>query len=83
MVYKHFRMYWNNFYFRRSNIIQYIFQGVKNLRYEKELYSITETFVRGMAILDLNENVKEKSKWIKSVCKMMELTILKEKKKEE
>lgn len=29
-----------------------------------------------MAILDLNENIKEKSNPIKSVCKMMELTIL-------
>lgn len=29
-----------------------------------------------MAILDLNENVKEKSSQIKSVCKRMELSIL-------
>lgn len=34
-----------------------------------------ETFIRGMAILDLNENVKEKSNQDKSVCKTMELTL--------
>lgn len=39
-----------------------------------------ETFIRGMAILALNENVREKSNQIKSVCKMMELTILRRKK---
>lgn len=33
-----------------------------------------------VAILDLNENVKDKSDQIKSVCKMMELTILRDKK---
>lgn len=35
-----------------------------------------ETFISGAAILDLNENFKEKSNQIKSVCKMIELTIL-------